>query len=51
MGIRDSSEETLLSIVRPCGMEVPPSGAFKMSESLYLTIDYLLKDEHGRHEI
>ena len=38
-------EEIPLSIIRLCGMRVPPSGALDMSGSPYLTIDYLLRDE------
>ena len=38
----DGGEETPLSIVRPCGMEILPSGALGMNGSLYLTIDYIL---------
>ena len=42
-GIMGGGEETPLSVVRPCEMEVPPSEALDMSGSLYLTIGYLLK--------
>ena len=41
-------EEIPLSAVRPCGMKVPPNLALNMSESLYLIIGYLLRDEHRR---
>ena len=36
-------EETPLSVVRPCGMGVPPSEALGMSGSPHLTIYYLLR--------
>ena len=40
-----SGEETLLNVIRSYGMEIPPSWALDMSESLQLTIGYLLKDK------
>ena len=43
--IMDGGRDATLSIVRPCGMDVLPSGALDMSGSLNLTIDYLLKGE------
>ena len=46
-GITGSGEETPLSAVRPCGMEVPPSEALDMSGSPHLTIGYLLRIEYG----
>ena len=54
-GVTDGGEETPLSAVRlcgmeisasavrPCGMGVPPSEALDMSGSPYLTIGYLLR--------
>ena len=42
-GITGGDEETPLSVVRPCGMEVPPSEALDISGSPHLTIGYLLK--------
>ena len=42
-GITGGGEETLLSVVRPCGMGVPPSEALDMSGSPHLTISYLLR--------
>ena len=36
-------EEILLSVVRPCGMGVPPTKALNTSGSPHLTIGYLLK--------
>ena len=46
-GVTDSSEETPVSAVRLCGMEVPPSEALDMSGSPHLTIGYLLKIGYG----
>ena len=40
--VTGSGEETLLSIVRPCGMGVLPNGILNMSGSPHLTISYLL---------
>ena len=42
-GVTGGGEETPLSAVRLCGMEVPPSGALDMSGSPHLTIGYLLR--------
>ena len=42
-GITGGGEEIPLSIVRPCGMEVPPSEALDMNGSLHLTVSYLLR--------
>ena len=42
-GVTSGGEETPLSAVRPCGMEVPPSEALDMSGRLHLTIGYLLR--------
>ena len=44
MEIMDGGEETPLSVDRPRGMEVPQS--LEMNENLYLTIGYLLRNEH-----
>ena len=41
--VTGGGEETPLSAVKPCGMGVPPSEALDMSDSLHLTIGYLLK--------
>ena len=38
-------EEIPLSMVRLCGMEVPPNKLLNMNESLHLTIAYLLRGE------
>ena len=46
-GITGGGEDTRLSVVRPCGMGVPPSEALDMSGSLHLTIGYLLRIECG----
>ena len=45
--VTSGGEETPLSVVRPCGMEVPPSKALDMSGSPYLTIGYLLRIGYG----
>ena len=45
MKVTSGSEETLLSVSRWCWMEVPPNEALDMSESLHLTIHYLLRDK------
>ena len=42
-GITGGGEETPLSAVRLCGMEVPPSEALDMSGSPHQTIGYLLR--------
>ena len=42
-GVTGGGEETPLSLVRPCGMGVPPSEALDMSGSPYLTIGYPLR--------
>ena len=47
MAVTDSGEETLLSVFRPCRMEIPPNGALDMNGSPHLIIGYLLKDECG----
>ena len=47
MEIMGGGEETPLTIVKLCGMEVPSSGALSMSRSLHLNIGYLLRDEYG----
>ena len=47
MRILDGSEETILNMVRPCGMGIPPSEALDTSRSLHLIIGYLLKVECG----
>ena len=46
-GVTCGGEETPLSAVRPCGMEVPPSEALDMSGSPHLTIGYLLRIGYG----
>ena len=38
-------KETSVIAVRPCGMEISPSGALDIKGSLHLTIGYLLKGE------
>ena len=42
-GITGDGEETPISVVRSCGMEVPPSEALDMSGSPRLTIGYLVR--------
>ena len=42
-GVTGGGVETPLSAVRLCGMGVLPSEILDMSESLYLTIGYVLK--------
>ena len=39
------NEETPLSAIRPCGMEVPPNRALDTNGSPHLIIDYLLRNE------
>ena len=46
-GVTSGGEETPLSAVRQCGMEVPPSDALDMSRSPHLTIGYLLRIGYG----
>ena len=41
--VMDGIEETPISVVRPCGMGVPPSEALHMSGSPHPTISYLLR--------
>ena len=43
--VTGGGEEMLLSMVRLCGMEVPPSTGLDISRSLPLNISFLLKDE------
>ena len=45
MRIIGGDEETPLSAVRPCGMEVLPNETLDMSKNLRLIIGYLLKDK------
>ena len=47
MWITSGGEDTLLYAVRLCRMEIPPSEALDMSESVHLIISYLLRDKHG----
>ena len=49
-GVTSGGVETPLSAVRPCGMEIPPSGALDMSRSPHLTIGYLLRIGYGNLE-
>ena len=42
-GVTGGGEETPLSVVRPCRMEIPPSEGLDMSGSPHLIIGYLLK--------
>ena len=42
-GVTSGGEETSLSAVTSCEMEVPPNEALDMSGSLHLTIGYLLR--------
>ena len=44
-GVIGGGEETPVSVIRPCGMGVPPSEALDTSGSLHLTIGYLLRVE------
>ena len=46
-GVTGGGEKTPLRAVRPCGMEVQPSGALDMSRSPHLTIGYLLRIGYG----
>ena len=45
--ITNGGEETPLSVIRLCGMEIPPSRALDMSGSPYLIIGYLQRDKQG----
>ena len=47
IGIMGGDEETPLSAIRPCQMEVLPNKVLNLSGSLYLIIGYLLKGEYG----
>ena len=47
MGVMHGGDETPLSAVRPCGMDVTPRKALDMYGSPYLTILYLLRGEQG----
>ena len=40
------SEEMPLNAIRLCGMGVVPSRILNMSESLYITINYSLRDKY-----
>ena len=46
-GVTGGGEETPLSAVRLCGMEVSSSEALYMSGSPHLTIGYLLRIGYG----
>ena len=45
MGTTGSNKETPLSAVRMYEMEILPSKALDMNESVHLTIDYVLRGE------
>ena len=45
MEITDGGEETLLSKIRLCRMEIQPKKTLNMSGILHLTNGYLLEDE------
>ena len=45
IGITGGSEKIPLSIIKSCGMEIPPSGTLDMNGSLHLIINYLLRCE------
>ena len=47
MGVMHGGDETPLSAVRPCGMDVTPRKALDMYGSPHLTILYLLRGEQG----
>ena len=46
-GIMHGGVGTLLSAIRPCGMDIIPKKALDMYESLHLIIPYLLRGEQG----
>ena len=50
MGVMGGNRETLLSVVRLCGMGVLPSEALDTSGNPPLTIGYLIKIECGNLE-
>ena len=50
MKVIGGGEETPLSLVRHCRMRVQSFRALYMSESLHLTIGYLLRDKHNNLE-
>ena len=43
MGLKSDSEETLLSVVKICKLEVPANRVLEMSGSPHVTIGYLLR--------
>ena len=45
MEVISGGEETTLSVIKPCRMEVPLNDALDMNKSLHLSIDYLLRSE------
>ena len=47
IGVMHGGDETPISAVRPCGMDVTPRKALDMNGSPHLTISYLLRDEQG----
>ena len=50
MRIMNGDEETPLSTVRLCEMEIPPNGALDISKSSHLIIGYLLRNEYEHLE-
>ena len=48
--VTDGGEETPLSAVRPCGMDLSPNEALDTSRSLHLTMGYLLRVGCGNLE-
>ena len=47
MGVMHGGGRVLLSVVRPCGMDVTPRKVLDMYGSPHLTISYLLRGEQG----
>ena len=48
IGVTVSGEETILSVIRPCKMEVLANTTLDMIESPQIVISYLLKGERRR---
>ena len=44
--VTGGGEETPRSVIRLCGMGIPPSGALDMNRSLLVIIGYLLRGEY-----
>ena len=47
IGVMHGGSGTLLSVVRPCGMDITPRKALDICGSLHLIVLYLLRNEQG----